>query len=385
MDQGPIGMGMSSFIHFCGVNLIHISFDPFHRVIRDMKLDVAGVGPKALRQKLHQCQLSSSYLWTLNYRPYGSGGFAQAKTELLEHFLASEFEDWLGLGVDGTSRVLLLKFTCFPGVLGFLCFFWSVPGRAIVHWVRWPDQLGLWDAHKQPVWCYSVVPETVWAAFMFKQGQPREVGALVQLAWGVCWARLGVFFHPASPPPQISRWSAWRKLQKVQPAEIRHGRPPTSPALHKLVNMDGCPSSAHRISALLELLQPDCGVSQKPQTGTSPHSWHDNRFEVDEMQRVDWLSWCVLARLGVWQSASVPHLVQTSFGWGQTPFFSWDFRPSSLVLWHQCAVQAFSCLLQACVSAWMLCSIACAGRRAGWGHRDVLERRFQVALLGWAI
>lgn len=93
MDQGPIGMGMSSFIHFCGVNLIHISFDPFHRVIRDMKLDVAGVGPKALRQKLHQCQLSSSYLWTLNYRPYGSGGFAQAKTELLEHFLASEFED----------------------------------------------------------------------------------------------------------------------------------------------------------------------------------------------------------------------------------------------------------------------------------------------------
>ena len=79
MDQGPIGLGMS--------------FDPYHRLIRDLKLDVLGVGPKELRKKLLQAQLCSSYLWTLNYRPYGSGGFAAAKKELLEEFLLAESED----------------------------------------------------------------------------------------------------------------------------------------------------------------------------------------------------------------------------------------------------------------------------------------------------
>ena len=93
MDQGPIGMGMSAFLHFYGVQLVHVSFDPYHRLIIDLKLDVLGVGPKELRKKLLQAQLCSSYLWTLNYRPYGSGGFAAAKTELLEEFLLAETGD----------------------------------------------------------------------------------------------------------------------------------------------------------------------------------------------------------------------------------------------------------------------------------------------------
>lgn len=72
--------------------MIHFSFDAFHRMIRDLKLDVAGVGPKYFRQKLLHAQLCSSYLWTINYRPYGGGGFSTAKKELLEHFMCSEME-----------------------------------------------------------------------------------------------------------------------------------------------------------------------------------------------------------------------------------------------------------------------------------------------------
>ena len=92
MDQGPIGMGMSTFLHFYGVQMVHAVFDPYHRLIRDLKLDVLGVGPKELRKKLLQAQLCSSYLWTLNYRPFRSGGFAAAKKELLEEFLLAESE-----------------------------------------------------------------------------------------------------------------------------------------------------------------------------------------------------------------------------------------------------------------------------------------------------
>jgi len=104
MDQGPIGMGMSAFMHFYGVQLVHVAFDPYHRLIRDLKLDVLGVGPKELRKKLLQAQLCSSYLWTLNYRPYGSGGFAAAKKELLEEFLLAESED--------NSKYYLLSVVC---------------------------------------------------------------------------------------------------------------------------------------------------------------------------------------------------------------------------------------------------------------------------------
>lgn len=86
-------MSVSSFIHFHGIHLVHFSFDPFHRLIRDMKLDVAGIGPKTLRQKLLQAQLCSSFVWSVNYRPYGSGAFATSKKEILEHFLSTEYKD----------------------------------------------------------------------------------------------------------------------------------------------------------------------------------------------------------------------------------------------------------------------------------------------------
>ena len=86
-------MSVSSFIHFHGTHLVHFAFDPFHRLIRDMKLDVAGIGPKTLRQKLLQAQLCSAFVWGVNYRPYGSGAFASSKKEVLEHFLSTEYED----------------------------------------------------------------------------------------------------------------------------------------------------------------------------------------------------------------------------------------------------------------------------------------------------
>jgi hypothetical protein len=119
-DQGPIGLGMASYIAFCGCHLVHFTFDVFHRLIRDLKLDVQGVGPKYLRQKLLHAQLCSSYLWTLNYRPYGSGGFAAAKEELVEHFLQSETQDQTILKILGSVSRLLRQL-------------WSVKYMFVVH------------------------------------------------------------------------------------------------------------------------------------------------------------------------------------------------------------------------------------------------------------
>ena len=86
LDQGSIGSaGMAYAINELQC-CMHAKFDKFHRIIRDIKLSIShccsGVFQKAM--------LYSSYLWSLNYKPFGSGGFSSLKNRLLATFLATE-------------------------------------------------------------------------------------------------------------------------------------------------------------------------------------------------------------------------------------------------------------------------------------------------------
>ena len=86
LDQGSIGSaGMAYAINELQC-CMHAKFDKFHRIIRDIKLSIShccsGVFQKAM--------LYSSYLWSLNYKPFGSGGFSSLKNRLLTTFLATE-------------------------------------------------------------------------------------------------------------------------------------------------------------------------------------------------------------------------------------------------------------------------------------------------------
>jgi hypothetical protein len=86
LDQGSVGSaGMAYAINELGC-CMHAKFDKFHRIIRDIKLSIShccsGVFQKAM--------LYSSYLWSLNYKPFGSGGFSSLKNRLLSTFLASQ-------------------------------------------------------------------------------------------------------------------------------------------------------------------------------------------------------------------------------------------------------------------------------------------------------
>jgi hypothetical protein len=47
-----------------------------------------------IKMNLHRAHLSSTYLWSLNYKPFGAAAFHQAKMELLENFVATQDEDW---------------------------------------------------------------------------------------------------------------------------------------------------------------------------------------------------------------------------------------------------------------------------------------------------
>ena len=87
LDQGAIGVaGMSFSINSLGAN-IHVRWDKIHRCIRDIKLALkhteAGIFLRA--------QLFSAYIYSLNYKPFGTGGFAQQKRRILNVFFVAQF------------------------------------------------------------------------------------------------------------------------------------------------------------------------------------------------------------------------------------------------------------------------------------------------------
>ena len=67
-------------------------WDPLHRLINDMKHAMT-FGPKDGTHWLETALLCSSYVFSLNYKPYKGGSFHADKRELLDHFLRTMTED----------------------------------------------------------------------------------------------------------------------------------------------------------------------------------------------------------------------------------------------------------------------------------------------------
>ena len=82
LDQGSVGTALVAFSNFMG-GMIHCRWDKYHRIVRDVKLAFAhaagGVFLKA--------QLYTSYLWSVNRKPFSSGAFGTQKKWMLEIFL----------------------------------------------------------------------------------------------------------------------------------------------------------------------------------------------------------------------------------------------------------------------------------------------------------
>jgi hypothetical protein len=83
LDQGSIGAaGMAFGVTHLGYQ-IYPKFDKLHRVIRDVK----GAMTQCMGGIFMKAQLFSSYIYGLNYRPFGSGAFWQTKRLLANTFL----------------------------------------------------------------------------------------------------------------------------------------------------------------------------------------------------------------------------------------------------------------------------------------------------------
>ena len=99
MDQGTSGTALAGFICGLSTHLIHFTWDPYHRCARDMKLatgmkTIAASDTRTrIKLNLQQAHLASTFLFSVNYKPYGNAGWHQAKMELVEHFMSMQDED----------------------------------------------------------------------------------------------------------------------------------------------------------------------------------------------------------------------------------------------------------------------------------------------------
>lgn len=75
-------------IHKLG-RLIHVRWDIIHRAVNDVKGALADSGSLFLSGQMH-----STYLWALQYRPFGSGGFMEEKKRMMDHFIAVQSADY---------------------------------------------------------------------------------------------------------------------------------------------------------------------------------------------------------------------------------------------------------------------------------------------------
>lgn len=87
-DQGPVGTAMASFLKWDDrqVLMMHCHWDKFHRLINDMKL---AADHAVSNGELLQTQLATSYVFSVNYKPFASGSFFEEKKAAMEGFFAS--------------------------------------------------------------------------------------------------------------------------------------------------------------------------------------------------------------------------------------------------------------------------------------------------------
>jgi len=82
MDQSKIGCAAAAWVASESCVLAHWTFDKVHRLLRDLKGPLSVCG-------LHQSVMSSTWVWSVNYKPFNSGAYFAEKNNVLESFLQS--------------------------------------------------------------------------------------------------------------------------------------------------------------------------------------------------------------------------------------------------------------------------------------------------------
>lgn len=98
MDQGKVGVAASAFCQSQGL-LIKWDFDKIHRLIRDIK---------SMSFRLEQCVLATTFMWSVNFKPFKSGLFFDEKRNALTAFFESNTSaPWLEFFLAASQCLIL--------------------------------------------------------------------------------------------------------------------------------------------------------------------------------------------------------------------------------------------------------------------------------------
>ena len=89
LDRGSIGAAGGFFCMTALNELIWIHFDKIHQMVRNVR----NASKHALRGKYLKVQLFSAFIYGINYKPFGTGHFGDAKARMLDCFLETEDTD----------------------------------------------------------------------------------------------------------------------------------------------------------------------------------------------------------------------------------------------------------------------------------------------------
>ena len=98
MDQGKVGCAAAAFVTSQAGLQVHFTFDKIRRCLRDLKNPIKPAG-------LESMVLATTYLFSVNTKPFGSGQWFTEKTQILEAFFESSSFDpgssaWISLFIE---------------------------------------------------------------------------------------------------------------------------------------------------------------------------------------------------------------------------------------------------------------------------------------------
>jgi len=188
LDRGSVGAASSHFIEHCeqvDIDYLHLThFDKFHWLVRDGKNSLNRAG-------MTEVLLQSSYVWGLNYKPFGSGEWHRVKLEILENFMLNrnhnhpiflKFVSRIALGFEmpyhGTEDERIAVFNRLSMMKSFDR---KGPAGKLMRWFSWN---GLCHFHLEEVWPMTMLLEDLYGDVDHVLADPETLANLRRDAKG---------------------------------------------------------------------------------------------------------------------------------------------------------------------------------------------------------
>ena len=364
-----------AYLQHCNL-LVHCHCDKVHRLIRDLKLS-NGCDPK-----FNEAVLATTYAWSVNYKPHGSGAFGDEKYDLLANFFDTCVME------DSLKANLIILVLCFflhhskiiqrKTRSWWCCAKTFGAGLGALPAVQVSHGSGLWRWFWQDTNRWRNVESHVRVAILSSQKGLTKTRQVVRLAWVCTPTAQRVFCHTLPSALVLWRWGAaspWRSKYKISKVQRGSGGLETATSSFDICQPWDCMHHALGQPTLLDLVYGTNLWDQNP----PGRSWatHDVGFVL--VQRCSLAGHC---ENSVWLAVSEEVGVLPS-----APRQNWWWWPSSncVQICVKCPVKKIMDNVKVWHSSWVLCGTCLVMCRSSPGSHACDEERLAGSQSGGTV